>query len=192
MMSSMPRDVGRLLDRAKDGLITPAEVKSVVAAIESGEGAGHLYTLIHIVARTRPQGGEGILLRHLQHEEDPQVAALALQTLGVQWDCFDQVRGFTLAALSRLDWDSFADVQDAAIAVSGEVLRRRSDCQLLEQLVTLAMDSDKWTATHRFRALARAVGASEQDVSGVSAQAGEWTRDAIEARALERLDRECS
>jgi hypothetical protein len=48
-MPSIPRDVGRLLDRSKEGSITPAEVESVVAAIESGVGKDQLYSLIHII-----------------------------------------------------------------------------------------------------------------------------------------------
>lgn len=191
-MPSIPRDVGRLLDRAKEGSITPAEVESVVAAIESSDGKDHLYTLIHIIARTRPQGAEALLLRHLEYREDSQVAALALTTLGVQWSCFDQVRGFAIAALDGLTWDAFSDVQDAAIGVAGEALRARPDCELLERLLLLAMDSDKWTAGHRYRALARALGASQQELSGVSPMASEWTREAIARRARARLDRECS
>jgi hypothetical protein len=132
-----------------------------------------------------------LLLRHLEYREDPQVAALALTTLGVQWSCFDQVRGFTMAALDGLDWDAFTDVQDAAIGVAGEALRAGPDCELLERLLALAMDSDKWTAGHRYRALARALGASQQELSGVPPTASEWTREAIARRARVRFDREC-
>jgi hypothetical protein len=191
-MSSVPHDVGRLLDRSKEGSITPAEVESVIAAIESDDGVQRLYTLIHIIARSRPRGAEALLLRHLDYQEDTQVAALALTTLGAQWDCFDQVRGFTLAALDGLDWDPFSDLQDAAIRVAGEALREHSDCELLERLLALATDSDKWTAGHRYGALARALGASHQDLSGVSNLASEWTREAIMYRASERFHQECS
>jgi hypothetical protein len=191
-MPSIPRDVGRLLDRSKEGSITPAEVESVVAAIESSDGKDHLYTLIHIIARSRPQGAEALLRRHLEYREDPPVAALALTTLGVQWSCFDQVRDFTMAGLDGLDWDAFSDVQNAAIGVAGEALRTRSDCELLERLLALAMDSDKWTAGHRYGALARALGASQRELSGISPTASEWTREAIARRARVRLDRDCS
>jgi hypothetical protein len=191
-MSPVPRDLGGLLARAKDGSITSSEVVSVVNAVESGDIADSLYTLIHIIARSRPRGAEPLLLRYLDYRADPQVAGLSLHTLGVQWRRFDDVRDFTLTALDRLDWDPFADVQDAAITVAGEILRERSDRQLLERLTTLAMESDKWTAGHRFGALAMALGASHSDVSGLSAELLHWNRESIEARALERLDTECS
>lgn len=190
-MPSIPPDVGRLLDRSKEGSITPAEVESVVAAIESSDGKDRLYSLIHIIARSRPQGAQAMLLRHLEYREDPQVAALVLTTLGVQWGRFDQVRGFTVAALDGLDWDVFSDIQDAALGVAGEALRARFDCELLQRLLVLAMDSDKWTADHRYRALARALGASQQALSGMVETASEWTREAIAHRARARLDLEC-
>ncbi|WP_123813306.1 hypothetical protein [Myceligenerans xiligouense] len=164
----------------------------MMAAIEKSDDLSQLYTLIHIVARSRPAGAERLLQRHLGFADDPQVAALALHTLGVQWGCFGEVYEFTIAALNGLDWDPIGDVQDAAITVAGEFLRERSDCGLLERLITLTLDADKWTAVHRFNALARALGASQQDLAGLSARVDEWSRDAIETRALERLDRECS
>ena len=62
----------------------------------------------------------------------------------------------------------------------------------MERLTTLAVESDKWTAGHRFGALAMALGVSRSDISSLSAELHHGNRESIEARALERLDTECS
>lgn len=54
--------------------------------------------------------------------------------------------------LARAKDGTITSSEVAAIAVAGEILREHSDCEVLERLAALSMDSDNWTAGHRIGA----------------------------------------
>lgn len=189
-MTDVPKDIGRLLDKSRVGELSVREGQAVISALDEPQPSRTLYTLVHIVARGRPDGGEEVLTRFMNYVEDPQVAALALNALGGQWRCFDLVRDQTVAALRGLHWDVMDEMRDAAITVAGEYLRDRRDPEMLDLLLTLAVDADRFEQRHRLHALGRALGASDIELAERERDSGRWSDEQISELAFQRLSGE--
>lgn len=189
-MSGVPKDIGGLLDRARDGVLSVEEGKAVGSVLDTPQEPRTLYTLVHIVARGHPEGGEEVLARFMGYSDDPQVAALALSALGGQWRCFDLVHDQTVAALRGLPWDVMDEVRDAAVTVAGEYLRERRDPEMLDLLLVLVVDADRFEQGHRLHALGRALGASDVELAERARDFGEWSDDQIIDLVFQRLEGE--
>lgn len=139
-MTSALTDLRSTLDRAKSGEISRAEVEEVANALRAGSDEHDVYTLLHIVGRAGGPRFEHLVAGFLNHSDDPMIARLALQILGVHWGLGSRYTSEILRFLEGVEWDTDEDVRLAAISSAGEVVRSGSDRHLLRALVRIGTD----------------------------------------------------
>ncbi|GAA3754616.1 hypothetical protein HDA32_004303 [Spinactinospora alkalitolerans] len=159
----------RLLDEAKSGRLSGAELDEVVRALQGPPEAldADLYTLLHIVGLASDADAHaGLVERFVDHREDPPVAALALKVLCLWWgrtgDRLEEVR----AALEGAEWDEDEDARLAACSIAGEYLRDHADPALLRILMATAEDREALPGTreHALYEVGRALGHSHEEL----------------------------
>lgn len=153
-------DVDDLVQRAKIGKVTNEEVGRIVAVLK-GETSVDVYRLLYVLVRVSAREYEFLVARFINYPADPQVAALALSSLCVQWKLAHRYRHSILLALGGVEWDLFDELKQAAIAAAGEYLRSAKDPLVLDRLTNIATSCES-ELNRRFavEALARALGES--------------------------------
>ncbi|MGH7966568.1 MAG: hypothetical protein ACRERD_32860, partial [Candidatus Binatia bacterium] len=153
-------NLNRLLDKAKAGQISKAEIARVAYVLQAGETNHDPYTLLHIIGRSGFVEYEKLVARYLQSESDPMLTRLALQILCSFWNktptYLDRVKEF----VRGVEWDEGNDIRLMAISIAGEYLRHAEDrfvFHLLVESLTSAQE-DRIVREGAYVALARAYG----------------------------------
>jgi hypothetical protein len=179
-----------LVARSKVGEVTKSELAEVVRSLREGAGE-QTYKLLYVLARAGSREHEELVARYLDYEEDPQVVALALSALCVQWQMASRYRDYIRKYLRGVDWDVLDEARISAISASGEYLRSARDCSLLHDLLYVAEAGGPMLARFSVEAVARALGEPHsRSVPPSEDESREWAA-AILARGSERYLTEC-
>ena len=186
-------DVDDLVARAKEGLVTKAEISEVARLLEDRVDDEHAYRLLYVIGRSRATEHEELVAGFLDEEEQPSVAALALQVLCSFWNLTDRYAEQVRCFVEGVDWDFLGEVRLIAISAAGEYLAVRPHCPILRGLLALCVADDESQTERRvaLEAVARALG----DPVGETLRAGgarreAWAQDVL-ARGQARLALEC-
>jgi hypothetical protein len=191
----MEKDLDDLLDRAKYGHVSDAEIAWVTDALERRDPRYDLYRLIHIVGRVGTPGKhENLVAEFLDSPNDPMLSRISLITLD-NWGLFEKYRDVILAFCRGVDWDYEGDVRLVALNQTGKYLATSSDCTLLVNLIDVAADVGEDIVIRRagLDGLAIALGAAAKDLPAVLLEidpGGSWASEVLD-RAWQRYKREC-
>jgi hypothetical protein len=186
-------DISGLVTRAKEGLVTKAEIAEVARLLVDRADDEHTYSLLYVIGRTRATEYEELVAGFLDEEEHPSVAALALQVLCTFWNLTDRYAEQVRRFLEGVEWDFFGEVRLIAISAAGRYLAVRTHCPILRGLLALcAADDESWVER---RVALEAVASALGDPVGETLRAGgarreTWAQDVL-ARGQARLALEC-
>jgi hypothetical protein len=168
-------DVADLVNRAKEGAVSTGELRAIADRLEDGAGSD-TYRLLYVIARMGAREYEELLAGYMRYSEDPQVAALALSVLCVQWERCHLYRDRLLDALAGVPWDQFDELKQAAISAAGEYLRSANDLAVFQLLLeTAEVHEVSLEGKFAIEALARALGEPRSDAT--------YPRDPAKGRA---------
>ncbi|GGP49433.1 hypothetical protein [Saccharothrix coeruleofusca] len=138
--------------------MTQREVDAVARMLPDERGQ-RAYDWLYVIARASATQYEQLVASYLDHEEDPMLARLALQTLCTFWGFADRYTDQLERFLGEVEWDHLGDVRLIAISASGEYLRENVHSGLLRRLLELADHNGDSTMQPRFalEAVARAL-----------------------------------
>jgi hypothetical protein len=173
-----------LVNRSKEGTVTPVELAEVAALLSAGVGGENTYQLLYVLGRSGATSYEPLVASFLDHRDNPMVARLALQTLTSFWSLGDRYTADLERFLDGADWDEFGEVRGIAISATGGYLATNVNCGLLDRLLRLAAPTHPESQERRIavRALATALG----DPLNAPVDAG-----AVLERARQRYEAEC-
>lgn len=149
----------QLLERAKWGVLSEAEVERVAQELRRPKSNADRYTLLYILGKANAQQYRQTVESYLEIEGDAMLARLALQILCDFWGQADRYVQQLSRFAEGVPWDSEGYARQMAISIAGRYLSSRSDPKLLRQLIrTFEEDNDPLARDDAYRALARAVG----------------------------------
>jgi len=183
-----------LLERAKWGSLSDAEIDHVANEIQKPMFEANAYTLLHILGKSQATRYRHLVEQYLENDSDPMLAKLALQILCTTWGesshYLEQITRF----VQGVAWDEDDDCQLAAVSIAGEYLRTKHDPVLLYLLLELFEREmeDHLLREAAYGALARAMG---REYSEIPSAAKEFDLKAdidtsIIERAKSRLSQE--
>ncbi|MFF1913513.1 hypothetical protein ACFVYE_18160 [Streptomyces sp. NPDC058239] len=184
----------QLTARAKHGSIPLHEVKGIARTITEGRAGRDLHSLLYAVARAGGPAYESLVASYLIYPEDPEVSALAVQTLAGHWRVGAKYSKQILELLSSPEWDLSDDAFMAAISGTGEILHDGFQAELLHALLKLGEEGrgeydDDLMQRISVEAIARALGFSHAESmrppEGVTRS--EWSQGLLRA-ARDRLN----
>lgn len=149
-----------LLDKAKAGTISRAEVDAVIAELQTGKRKDDAYTLLHVLGVANAIHAIPVVLPYLEAAYDPMLASMALKCLCNHWGLgrsyLSQVHRFA----EGVSWDPEGYVRLTAVSVLGEVLREQLEPQGLRILLDTLLDGEGNPVVRlaAYRALLRAEG----------------------------------
>ena len=112
----MGLSVDQLVERAKDGTLSAADVDGAAARLTSEPLGEDTYGLLYVIARTRAVRHRKIVESFLDCAEDPMLARLAVQTLCTFWGEADRYREVLDRFIAGVAWDESGDVRDVALS----------------------------------------------------------------------------
>ncbi|MDH2429167.1 hypothetical protein [Sphaerisporangium sp. TRM90804] len=185
-------DVDVLVEKAKDGTLKDGEIRRVAEVLSTTPPPDEVYRLLYVIARSRAQSYERLVPGFLWHREDPTVARLALQTLCAFWGKGEQYLHELRLFVKGVDWDSDDDVKGVAVSAAGELLRKITDCELLNSLIDEATSfDDDVNRRVAIEALARALGDSYEAMASFEPFTKSQWEDRVVKRAEARRAKEC-
>lgn len=150
-----------ILERAKDGTISAAEIKEAAEVLRlRGSSGRDPYTLIHILGASGAVRYKELVAGYLNEKDDPMLARIALQVLCSHWNMTAQYRDEVAAFIRGVEWDIDEVVRLAAVSIAGEWLRSSRDKTLLALLfdVFATVTNSSIVRQEAYFALARAYG----------------------------------
>lgn len=177
-----------LLDQAKEGSIAEADLRSVARRLRERPQSREAYTLIHILGRGGSTGERELIESFLDGPSDALLARIALTVLVDHWGLGAEYRNELRTFIHGVSWDPDDDVRHKALTSAGEFARMTGDAQILADLLAIQGDpaEDELTRDIAFDALARAVGASYNDLHAQAAD-NRWVASIV-ARAQTAAD----
>jgi hypothetical protein len=105
-----------LLDHAKWGKLSDAEIAAVADELLKTDPAADPFTLLNILGNAFAMQCQPLVQQYLGCEEDPMLARLALEILCGYWGQSDQYREEVLRFMRGVAWDLEEDVRQIAIS----------------------------------------------------------------------------
>jgi hypothetical protein len=154
------------MERAKAGVILPAELAKIASTLEASSPSLELYPLLYAIGRSQATRYRKIVERFLYCESEPDLARLALQILCDFWRNTERYLEDVKRFARGLPWDSEEQVRLMAIFIAGEYLRDHQSRELLGYLISVCEDRNqsRFAQEDAYRALARAVGRDWTDL----------------------------
>lgn len=129
-----------LLEKAKDGSATKAELAEAAARLRHGEGGAASYTLIHALGRGGAKEYAPLVREYLESPDDPMLARIALLTLCRYWELVEEYESEILRFVAGVDWDDGGHVRLIAISLLGDLLLVKPRAELRRQLLAILLD----------------------------------------------------
>ena len=184
-------DTDDLVLRAKEGRVAIAEIDHIVAVLTARQGGEQTYDLLYVISRSCAVEKEPLVSGFLDHEDDPMVARLALQTLCSFWGLTDRYLEELQTFLAGVSWDVMGDVREVAISAAGDYLRDHQHPELLSKLLLIADPANEAAVERRIavEALAQAMGESTEQAIAADKGARTWEQwaEGITGEAAKRL-----
>lgn len=159
-MNAGSASVRQLVERAKDGRLSADEIDAVAQRLKHEMSGRSTYSLLYVLSRTRATRHEAIVASFLDHQDDPMVARLALQTLCSFWGYASRYLDYLRRFAMGVEWDYCGDVRQVAFSAAGEFLRENRDCELFRIVYSACSEAVPGDFEERvaLEALARALG----------------------------------
>ena len=195
-------DFGAVLDHAKSGTVTEAELRDLVAQLRSGvRDHPQRYRLVMAAgwaSLRRPDGApRGAALDPesvrpyieplLDAHDDPWLVREALTVLCDYFPGEERYRDILRAWVRMVPWDEDRDVRTVAISALGALIASSGSPVGVADLLRVAEDATDPDQDWALRALARAVGIEHRDLPRVSL--GVRSRPDLVARILDEARR---
>lgn len=183
-MSLSATELRNLLQRAKEGRVSPGDLDRV--AMEAGDNSPQLYTLLHILGRSGRPEDKRIVSRYVEFPADPQISALALGFLCLEWGECDRFRDTIRNYYKGVSWDRENELRLKAISLAGECSHRKFDKEIVRDLLDIFDESDRDVIRNAaYSALMRASGAEWSRIP--SPRVGALEREELNIEALDQL-----
>ena len=182
-----------LLDRAKWGTVSDAELTRVAERLASTDPGGDPYTLLHILGKAGAMKYRALVESFLQRRDDPMLARLALQILGGFWGETDRYVSTLVEFAQGVAWDTENDVRQIALSLLGGHIRKHGDIAAISVLLRVLDDQavDTIVRDEAYFALARAMGKEWNELPPAS-RLLDWDSDIDESIILEARRRVAS
>lgn len=159
------KDIASLRERARTGLITDTERRSIASAIQRSESP--LYELVDIsgwaAASSGPTSDEIVALESaLKNRQDSMVPGLALTILAIRWGLADRYKAVIEEFLGSPAWDLEGNAQLAAINAVPRLHLSDERPRIVQRLLSIFRDSRSLPGTRQaaYSALAALKGMS--------------------------------